>query len=604
MNIAYLNGARLRRALIAGCENARRQRAELNRINVFPVPDGDTGTNLALTVHAIADRLRESRESSAGGVARQAAEAGILGARGNVGMILSQFLLGFARAVGDRARLSVTEFSAAFREAVTHLYDSLERPVEGTIVTIIRETAEEAAANAQASFDVLVERLVERAKASLERTPELLPALRNAGVVDAGAKGFVHFLEGIAAFVHGDPLVSLPEQPDATGVEPAVARVEYPDEAERFRFCTEALVRGADLPSAEEVRGALRDRGDSLVVVRGDDVLKVHIHTDDPEAIFATLRGWGTLVAHKAEDMQVQHEAVGRAAAAHVQLARRPIAIVTDSSCDLPEEVIRAHGIHVVPLSLIFGDTVLRDGVDIDAEAFVERLRNGERATTSQPPPAAFFDAYAAAAQDGESVLSIILASALSGTFASAETAAKQFEDAPVRMVDSRAASLALGLLVLRAAELAELGKQPGEIAAELDRVRAQSGLLFTVDTLDNLLASGRIGRGTAWLGGLLDIKPILGLEPDGTVTSYARVRGRENVLPRVMQFLEERVDPDAERLRFGIIHVGCPEIVEPVAEAIRARYGDREIISAAATPVLATHIGPGAWGIAYQRED
>jgi uncharacterized protein len=604
MRIQYLDGVRLRRALVAGCDYVQRQRAELNRINVFPVPDGDTGTNLALTASAIADRLRASRARAVGDVSRQAADAAIMGARGNCGMILSHFLLGFSDAVRGRSRLTAAEFGAALHAAAEHVYRSLERPVEGTIITVMRDFAAAACDAAARDFAELIEVLLTTAKESLERTPDLLPQLKAAGVVDAGAKGFVHIVEGVVGFVHGDPFMALDRAPVFEEVAPVVANVEYPIENERYRFCTEALVRGDALPAGDELRRILRERGDSLIVVRGDDVLKVHIHTDEPDAVFGYLRGIGTLVTHKAEDMQAQHAAVERAAAAHIQLARRPFSLVTDSACDLPDEIVRAHGIHVVPLSLVYGDQVLRDRIDITADAFVERLRRGDRATTSQPPPAAFLEAFRRAAEDGETVLAVILGAALSGTFGSAEAAAKQLPELRIRLFDSAAASLTQGLLVLRAAELGELGKPIDAIVAELTRIRDQAGVFFTVDVFDNLLASGRVGRGQVMIAGLLDIKPILGIERSGRVVPIAKVRGARNVFGRMLELVAESVPADAGSVRFGIIHVGYPEIVAPVSAALRERFGDREIIAAPASPVLATHLGPKAWGLAWQRED
>ena len=603
MGIEYLDGARLRRSLIAGCVHVQRQRAELNRINVFPVPDGDTGTNLALTASAIADALRPCREESAGLVARRAADAAILGARGNCGMILSHFLLGFSESIDTRPRLATPEFRHAMRHGVDHVYRALERPVEGTIITVMREVAEEAEVSPTRDFAELVERLLKRANLALERTRDMLPVLRAAGVVDAGAKGFVALMEGVVGFVRGDPIVALGAAP-SFDMPAAAAAVDYPTQNERFRFCTEALVRGDALPESDTVRATLRSQGDSLIVIRGTDLLKVHIHTDAPEQVFAYLRALGQLVAHKAEDMAAQHRAVERAAASHVSLARRPVALVTDSACDLPLEVVRAHGIHVVPMTLIYGDAVLRDGIDIDALAFVERMRRGDRATTSQPPPAAFLESYDRALEDGEAVLGIFVAASLSGTFASAEAAARRRPDTPITLVDSRGASLTLGMQVLRAAELAELGWAPDAIARELARIRAQSGIFFTVDVFDNLLASGRVGRGRVFIAGLLDIKPVLGLDPDGRVVAVARVRGRHNVLPKMLDELADRVPLGARNLRFGVIHVGYPDIVAGVTEQLRQRYGERDIIASPATPVLATHLGPGAWGLAYQWED
>lgn len=608
MTTTYLDGPGLRGALINASESVQRHRAELNRINVFPVPDGDTGTNLALTVSAVADRLRRSRDDSVSAVAREAAEAGIMGARGNCGMILSHFLLGLSESIGERARLSVREFVQVLRAAVEHVYGALERPVEGTMLTIMRAIADEGERVDETDFATLFQRLIVRAREALARTPELLPALKAAGVVDAGAKGFVHLLEGIAAWIAGDPLAALDDVPDY-GTEPmAAAAVAYPVTAETYRFCTEALVRGTALPDADPVRAYLRERGDSLVVIRGHDMLKVHIHTDEPDEIFAYLRTLGELATHKAEDMEVQHAAMERAAASgHMTLARRPMALVSDTACDLPDDVVRAHGIHLVPLNLIFENEALRDRFDISADEFAQRLREGAHPSTSQPAPAAFLEAFRRAAEEGESIVAVCLSSALSGTLASAQAAARQRKDdtdVPIHLVDSRGGSLLQGLLVLKAAELGELGWAPERVTAELTRVRERTGFFISLDTFDRALASGRVGRGTAWLGSLLDIKPVLDIDDAGRLVPIAKLRGRHNVFPKMFSILEKKVPRDVKKVRFGVMHVACPEVVDEVCAEIRRRYGDREIIVAPGTPIIATHAGEGAWGIAYMIED
>jgi DegV family protein with EDD domain len=605
MRQAYLEGPELRGALIAACDYVQEHRADLNRINVFPVPDGDTGTNFALTTRSIADRLRQHTDPSLASVAREAAEAGILGARGNCGMILSHYLLGFAESVDDRTRLTVPELAQALRDASDHVYRALERPVEGTIITVMRETAEAAEDSHSTDFRDLFRRLLERAREALLRTPDLLPMLRAAGVVDAGAKGFVHLLEGISSYISGDPIVELDTELEFTppvATPAAAAAAEYPVESERYRFCTEALVRGPAIPEADAIRAELRERGDSLVVIRTGELLKLHIHTDEPDEVFSYLRTLGELATHKAEDMHAQHAALARGG--HLQLARRPVVIVADTACDLPEEVVRAHGIHLVPLSLIFGEEVLRDRVDLSADVFAQRLLAGEQATTSQPTPAAFLDAYRRAADDGESILVITLASALSGTYGSAEAAARRFEEEEVRVFDSKGVTLLEGLLALKAAELGERGMAPDEIVPELARIRERSGLFFTVDTFDRLLASGRVGRGRAFLGTLLDIKPILALDNEGKIAPLDRVRGRKGLLPKVMDLLVERVPPGSARVRFGVVHVACKDVIGEVTAALRERYGaDVEILTGPAAPVLATHVGPGAWGLAYMVE-
>jgi len=604
MKIGYIDGPRLRRALIAGCQWAQQQRAELNRINVFPVPDGDTGTNLSLTVQAIADHLEQSTERSVGGVAHEAAQAAVLGARGNSGMMLSHFLLGFARGLEGRVRINASDFGGALEAGVENLSEALEAPVEGTILTVMRDTARAVSGAEIEDIAPLAEHMLDRARDSLERTPELLPVLSAAGVVDAGAKGFVSLLEGAVMFLRGDSLAAEPGADYVAG-PPVVASIEYPDREEQYRFCTEALVRGNDLPDQAGVRGDLRARGDSLIVIRSGDVLKVHVHTDEPEEVFSYLKGLGDLVTHKAEDMQAQYDAVERASGSHLALARRPVGVLTDSACDLPEEIIRAHGIQVVPMMLVDGDEVYRDGVDITAERFHKRLASQERLpTTSQPPPGSFLEGFKRAAADAEQVVGVVLSSGLSGAFASAEAALTQEPDLPIHLVDSRGASLLLGLLVLKATELAELAMPPDEIVKELARIRDQSGIMFTIETFDRLLASGRVSRSKAFFGTLLNLKPILSIDREGRVAPRATAIGRKRVIVALLDAIAEDMGSKPEKVRFGIVHVGIPEILQEVRELVVARYGDVEILNAPVTPVIATHLGIGAWGLAYMVED
>jgi DegV family protein with EDD domain len=602
MKIRYLDGSRLRRAMIAACDHARRSKAELNRINVFPVPDGDTGTNLALTVSSVADHLRRNGDTDVADVARAAADAGVLGARGNCGMILSHWLIGLSDGLRERKRVQVEDIKRALRNAVDHLYASIETPVEGTMLTVMRETAEEAERCTSPDFVEFHRRIVARARDALERTPDLLPTLKAAGVVDAGAKGFVEWLEGIGALIDGDPIIAVEDPVDFGDAQP-VAAAEVPTGESTYRFCTEALVRGDRLPDEPVVRSVLRDHGDSLIVIRSDTLLKVHVHTDDPDAVFDYLRGLGRLESHKAEDMEAQHDALQRSPTG---IARRPIALVTDSACDLPETVIRGHGIHVVPLSLVYDDRVLRDRIDIDADTFLERLRKGDHPSTSQPPPAAFYDAFQRAADDGEQVLGIILAGALSGTLGSAQVAARSRHDdgaTPTHVFDSRSISLLQGLLVLKAAELAELGWTADRITAELDRIRDHSGIFFTVDTFDRLIASGRVSRGRAWLGSLLDIKPILRVDRRGAAEPVSKVRGYKALLPKVLDLVAEAIG-EARNVRFGVVHVDAAEAAEEIRVALLDRFGTTEVLVSPATPVIATHIGRNAWGLAYMVED
>jgi hypothetical protein len=340
-------------------------------------------------------------------------------------------------------------------------------------------------------------------------------------------------------------------------------------------------------------------------VVRTGEALKVHIHTNEPEGVFTELRKLGELVTHKAEDMRAQHHAVERAGARRHGLARRPVGIVTDSACDLSDEILNAHGIRFVPLGIVAADRTYMDRVELSAAAFHQRLAGADvRFTTSQPSPGAFLEGFHEAAEDAEELVVVTLGSGLSGTYGSAEAATKLFPEARVHLMDSQGVTLLEGLLVLKAAELAETGLPPEAIVAELRRVRDRSGIYLTVDGFDRLLASGRVNPGIAWVGNRLDLKPILRLNRKAKVERAGQAFGRDRVLPGLMKILEREIPPRVQKVRFGVAHVGRPEIVEEVSAELRGRWGDVEILTAAASPVIANHVGLGAWAVAYMVED
>jgi len=601
IGIAYVDGPRLARSLFAAADWVAAGRDEINRINVFPVPDGDTGTNFSLTLRAVADALRALGDAPLPDTARTMARAAVLGARGNSGMMLAHFLMGFAESLGDRPAATTRDVAAALRQGADRLYESLDDPREGTILTVAREAAAAAERAAAETEDVgeFMRRLLAEGEVALARTPELMAVLKEAGVVDAGGKGFVRMIEGVVRYIEGDPILPLADAngSGASVVQVPAAAVEIAAERD-FQFCTEVLVRGEQLPPANEVRAAMHGFGGSVVVAVMSDILKVHVHTDTPEAVFSYAARWGRVETTKADDMRAQHRRLAHA-------DRRPVAVVTDSSADLADSILDRHHIAIVPLQVVFGNETFRDRVELRPEEFYRRLRTArDLPTTSQPTPAEFVRVLRDARSEADEVVAVLLSGSLSGTYASAHASVRAAGISGVHLVDSRSASLGVGMLALRGAELAEAGWSAAEIAAELERVRGQAGMLLTVDRYDNLLRSGRVSRGKAWIAGMLDVKPILSLDPDGRVIPVDRVRGREQLVPRVLALLEKRLTPRPRVVRFGVVHTVAPEMAERVRTALVAAYRPRDCFVTLATGVLGTHVGEGAWAIFYQVED
>jgi len=598
IGIAYVDGPRLARAMYAAADWVSAGREEINRLNVFPVPDGDTGTNFSLTLRAVADACRALGDASLPATAGVMARAGVLGARGNSGMMLAHFLLGFAEGIGDRTTARASDIARAIRRGSDTLYSSLDEPREGTILTVAREAALAAERAAADSPDIseFMRRMLREGEIALAHTPELLAVLKEAGVVDAGGKGFVRMIEGVVRVIEGDPIL-----PAVPGEVPdyAFPAADVTVAAERdYQFCTEFLARGENLPAGNEVRAAMHQFGGSVVVAVIGDILKVHVHTDTPEAVFTYAGRWGKLTHTKADDMRAQHRALS-----HPE--RRPVAVVTDTSADLADAVLDRHHIALVPLQILFGDAVYQDRVGMRPEEFYHRLRSAkELPTTSQPTPGDFVRVFRSALEEADEVVAVLLGSALSGTYQAAQAAIRAAGLERVTLVDSRAASLCLGLLALRGAELAESGWRSREIATELERVRNQSGVLLTVDTYDNLIRSGRVSRGKAWLAGMLDVKPILSLDTTGRIVPVERVRGREAVVSRMLALVEKSLTPKPKAVRFGVAHVEAPDVAERVRTALVAAYQPRDCFVSLATGVLGTHVGPGAWALCWQVED
>jgi hypothetical protein len=339
---------------------------------------------------------------------------------------------------------------------------------------------------AQTSRDIgaFMRRLLEEGEAALARTPELMQVLKEAGVVDAGGKGFVRMLEGVVRYIKGEPVPPIELGPETDGAADMPAALVNVAAERDFQYCTEVLVRGNQLPAANEVRTAMHAFGGSTVVAVTGDILKIHVHTDTPEAVFTYATRWGRVDSTKAQDMRVQHRELAHA-------ARRAVALVTDTSADLPDVILDRHRIAMVPLQVVFGESTFRDRVELKPEEFYRRLRaSDELPTTSQPAPADFIQAFRDAAHEGEEVVAVLLGSSLSGTYNAAQAAIRAANLQGVHLVDSRSASLGVGLLALRGAELAASGWTGSRIAEELRRIRVNSGMLLTVDRYDNLLRS------------------------------------------------------------------------------------------------------------------
>jgi DegV family protein with EDD domain len=593
ISVAYLDGRRLARAVIAGSRFVGERAEPLNKINVFPVPDGDTGTNLASTLQKVSAGIARVRQRHVREMSRAVAEEAVAGARGNSGAIMAQFFCGFSEALPDAPRASTRDFAAAVVGAAESAYGAIARPVEGTILTVIRDWANAVRrqADEDADFAQLLPESLREAKRSLENTPNQMKVLKKAGVVDAGAQGFVYLLEGIVRYLseaarHGPPEMPLEE------VKAAVFEKQL--ESILFRYCTEVLLEGEAIDRGELRRQAAL-LGDSIVIAGSASKVRLHVHTNEPEKLFETAARLAEVAQTKVEDMRAQHET------RFDQNRAARVAVVTDSTCDLPPTLLEELNVGVVPVRVYFGSENYLDKVTLTPSEFYARFAvTTQVPRTSQPPPADFTQVYQNLATHAGSIVSIHLSAAVSGTYQAAIVGSRSVENTRLEHVDSRNVSVGLGLVVRAAAEAAAAGRSADEVTQVARDAAARARLFIAVPTLEHLVRGGRVSPLKGLLAKILGLLPVLTLSKDGTAQPAAKARGFPAARKKMMALLFKAAEAEAgDGRRFGVAHCDAAELAESIAREIRQRYPESDVMIVECGPALGAHGGPGAVAVA-----
>ncbi len=303
-----INGADFRRLVISAAASIELHKQPINELNVFPVPDGDTGTNMSMTINAAATDLRKAEDPDLGKAAGIAASAMLRGARGNSGVILSLLFRGISKRLKGVSECNGVLWAAALQEGVDAAYKAVMKPAEGTILTVARLSAAKAAAAARENnfFESVHEAALAEAKTALANTVNQNPVLQKAGVVDAGGKGWVYVLEAMLCALRGED-IAVPETDEATPVKDQASFSDFANEDITFTYCTEFIISRENDKDPEQLRCFLSQLGDSLVLVDDEEIIKVHVHTNNPGAALQEALHYGSFVTVKIENMRLQH---------------------------------------------------------------------------------------------------------------------------------------------------------------------------------------------------------------------------------------------------------------------------------------------------------
>jgi len=593
----YLDGDALADALVSGIHRVIGEQDYLNHINVFPVADGDTGTNLSLSLGAALTVLKRPGEKHLGTLLASIADALLDGSRGNSGAIVAQFFQGVSDSAGELSRLTPYTFGKAVSQGSEYAHDALSKPREGTILSVIASFAESIRAHVVASqdagFPAVMAAAIERVNDALAKTTEQLDVLRKAGVVDAGAKGFVELVAGMNDYIqHG----RIAKQPDLSTLHAADAPVIMAGSAEdsEYRYCTECIVTGTDI-NRRKLREALSVLGDSLVLAGTKRKARIHVHVNDPEEVFDICRLYGEPSAEKADDMHRQ------AHSSHD--ASKSFAVITDSAADIADEDMERLDIHMVPCRVQFGDRGYLDKVSITAdEFFAELASNPNHPTTSQPAPGDFRRQFQFLASHFKDVISINLTSAASGTYEAARSAAERI-NAPgkIHVINSCNASLGQGLLVVLAAECAQAGLSVNKAVAVVEALIPQTNTYGALRDIRYAVRGGRIPKWAGTLTKLLNLTPFIRTTPDGRVAPSGFSFGKSNMSKKFARHVVRRT-PEAGPLSIAIGHASSADEAQELASLLQQSLPQIKRLTVAEIGAgLGVHAGPGTLVVAVQ---
>lgn len=596
MATLQLDAELLHFAVINACRTLIAQRANLNAINLFPVPDGDTGDNMAATARAILHYA--TVQDTLVATCQSLADASIMGARGNSGMIFSQFFNGLLEGCPQATGLTTIQFAEMVAIACASVRAAIVKPVEGTIITVMDAWAKalQGLAEEYSCFVELLGKALPEVQTALQSTTMTLAILQEAHVVDAGALGFSLFVEGFTHYIsHPQTLNSSPT------AEEIIPEQEHEHEHElpacghppENRYCTEAVIRGEKIDRAQ-LGGILQAHGDSIVLTANQQLCRLHLHCNQPAGVFEQLKAFGTIQYPKVDDMLRQYQV------AHER--RHPIALVTDSSVNIPQSILDDYQVHLISLNVHCDGHDLLDRHCFDSNNFYDNLAELESyPTTSFPSPGLIAEKIAYLSQHFQHVLVLSVARVLSGTHDAFAKAAANHSN--VHVIDSRLVSGAQGLLLYYAAELIAEGQDIESIKKAVTQRAGKTQLLVVVDQFDSMIRSGRISRFKGRFAQLSGVKPIISLNEEGRAVVFDKAFSETKALVKVVNSICARMQKESLD-NYCIIHAGAPEKARDFAKMTTEAFGQEPVFIEPVSTVIGLHAGKGCVAVAAMFRD
>lgn len=576
----------LYQAILHGAASIRDKREDLNRINVFPVIDYDTGNNLAHTMGYILNHA--TAHESVKETLRDIARSALISARGNSGAIFSQYFNGLYLESQDRTSVTLTELATCFQEAYNRASKALENVVEGTVITVMRAWAvsfRESLHQHKSPLE-LFETSLAQMRVALEETRVTLRELKSLGLVDAGALGFYYFMEGFVQALARQHKYQ-PERVIASAlpdIDDDIHRLSENTEI-LYRYCTEVLLE-TTLPDQAALRQALHQQGDCLLIASADNLLRVHLHTNEPWEMVKTVAVYGKILEQKAEDMVLQNQLAGT--------PEKKIACVTDSIADLPRDFVFRHQVFQLPINIVIDEVSYLDKLTIDRDFLYRHL---DKASSAQLNREQITDYLKPILNHYEQVLILTVSSQMSGTWSRFKEVLAELdpEAAKTALIDTRVNSGAQGLLVQAAVGLIESGQSLQEITAAIEQLKTRARILVSVLDIEPMARSGRVSEKIGKLLIKLHFKPLVSINPEGkgTIRGVAFSDGKNRKI--LLRELRRRKIED-----YVIVHADAAERALSLKDELVRITGKEPRYITDISAVVTLYAGKGSVAVAF----
>ncbi|MBI9014924.1 MAG: DegV family EDD domain-containing protein [Clostridiales bacterium] len=567
--------------VISGAQEVMANKTYLNKINVFPVADGDTGSNLFSTMQSIV--TNSEIKSTIKHTLESIADSALTGARGNSGLIFAQYFCGLSEAVGDDD-LTAKDFVLASSNGFRYAYDAVDKPVEGTILTtmqVFHESLEDYMKRSN-NFISALEAAYEMVVKAVERTTKQLRVLKKASVVDSGAKGFAYFIKGFILGLKGKKQIFIPVE--------KIPEIKYVHEENfNYRYCTETLIGDCKKIKKEE----LKCFGDSLIVSGNGKKMRIHIHTDEPVNFFEYLSVKGIILEQKVDDMFLQYERVHKRKYSRV--------IVTDSIADIPKGYLDDEQVHMIPLTLLIGRVSYFDKLTISNEhVFKLAKQKNVHPYSSQPTIKMVENAYDYLLNYYDEIIVLTVAKALSGTYQVFEKIAKKYDQ--VHVIDTKQNSVAQGLLLYETMMDLKSNTSTKDMLSKLDNRIKRSKILVQIKSLDPMIASGRLSTKLGGLLKFLGIKPIITLNETGEGAVYKLAFNNKQSYNEILKHIRT-IHINKNITCYAISYIDDIELAQKFSGSIELLVGFKPVYITKSSSIIAVGAGSGAVGIGYITE-